>query len=560
MTGRKAGFAFKLMAALAFALAVGAAPVSAQAGQQTAPPQAKPAELTAAQWREDLRFMVAEMQRRHTNLYHSVDRETFMAAVADLDRRIPALERNDIIVGMMRIAALVGDGHTRVEPRKDEAFQFPSLPVRLYLFEDGLHVRAARPEHASLNGAKVEAIGGVAVEEAIRRASELASAENASGAKLYVPIYLAMPDILEALGLSDSRDGAVLTLSCDGHRWQARVPAGEVAPLWPPDTDISLITPDGWIDARRGPVPLWLQAPLDYHRLTELPEQRALYAQLNMVTNTKDQSLAQFGERILESADSMNPAAVILDLRLNQGGNGDLRNDFVRSLIKAEDEDTRLFVLTARGTFSASQFILDDLDRLTDVIIIGEPASSRPTGYGDAFRSILPNSGIAVRTSIKYWQSGQDMRDWTPVDVAAPLAFADYVAGRDPALEEALNYRPEPGLSERTIAAAKSGGPSAVIAAAEAFVEAPRHRYADRERTLVLASAALFGAGHKAEALELSRWTLRQFPEHIDVVTVMAMIAEAAGEREEAVQAARRALAIDPNNRQAMTVLRNLTE
>ena len=41
-------------------------------------------------------------------------RERFQAAVADLHARIPSLQRNQIIVGMMRIAAMVGDGHTRV--------------------------------------------------------------------------------------------------------------------------------------------------------------------------------------------------------------------------------------------------------------------------------------------------------------------------------------------------------------------------------------------------------------------------------------------------------------
>jgi len=94
--------------------------------------------LGTAQWREDLRFMAGEIQRRHKNPYHQVSKRQFEAAVADLDARIPSLQRNEIIVGMMRIAAMVGDGHTRVDARKDTRFGFPSLPLRLYLFDDGL--------------------------------------------------------------------------------------------------------------------------------------------------------------------------------------------------------------------------------------------------------------------------------------------------------------------------------------------------------------------------------------------------------------------------------------
>jgi hypothetical protein len=388
---------------LALCLAL-AHPVSSQI-----PAPAAPAPLTAEQWREDLRFMAAEMEKRHANLYHSVSREAFAAAVADLDARIPTLQRNEIIVGMMRIAAMVGDGHTRVDPRKDARFGFASLPLKLYLFEDGLYVRAAAPEHAVLVGARIEAVGGVPVEEAVRRASELASRDNPIGPKLFVPLYLNMPDILHALKLSPRRDAAILKLRKGGRSWTATVPAGSVDPLWPPDTDISLVTPEGWVDARLTPrPPLWLQAPLDYHRLIELPEPRALYVQLNMVTDIKGQTLARFAARIGERAAAANPRALILDLRLNHGGNGGLRNPLVRELIKAEDEDTRLFVLTWRGTFSASQFILDDLDRLTDAVFVGEPASSKPSSFGDAYRMPMPNSGISVRSSLVWWQSGQN--------------------------------------------------------------------------------------------------------------------------------------------------------
>ncbi|HEX6217789.1 MAG TPA: hypothetical protein VFZ35_00765, partial [Sphingomicrobium sp.] len=272
--------------------------VTQSVSAQSAATPVSPPELTAEQWREDLRFMVAEMRLRHPNLHHHVDKKEFDAAVADLDARIPSLQRNQIIVEMMRIAALVGDGHTRIEPRKDEAFRFPSLPVKLYLFDDGVFVRAARADQRALLGARVEAIGGVLIDDAVRRLAAIASRENEVGAKLYVPIYMAMPDVLHAVGLSAGRDHASLTLSRGGRRWTARVPAGDIAPRWPPDTDISLITPDGWIDAARRS-PMWLQAPLDYHRLIDMPERGALYAQLNMVTNVDGQTLDQFGDRIL---------------------------------------------------------------------------------------------------------------------------------------------------------------------------------------------------------------------------------------------------------------------
>jgi tetratricopeptide (TPR) repeat protein len=516
------------------------------------------AEVTAEQWREDLRFMAAEMERRHANLYHTVSRERFAAAVADLDARIPGLQRNQIIVGMMRIAAMVGDGHTRIDPRKDPRFGFRSLPLKLYLFEDGLYVRAAAPEHAALVGAKVEAIGGVPVEEAIRRAAAISSRDNEIGPKLFVPLYLAMPDLLHALELGTSREAATLKLRKGKRVWTATVPSGAVDPIWPPDTDISLMTPEGWVDASTAPKPLWLQAPLDYHRLVELPEQKALYAQLNMVTNIAGQSLTEYGEKIGARARAANPRALILDLRLNQGGGGHLRNGLVRELIRAEDEDTRLFVLTWRGTFSASQFILDDLDRLSDAIIIGEPASSKPSSFGDAYRIGMPNSGIHIRSSIYYWQQGQNKDPWTWVDVATPLTFADYVAGRDPALEAALNYVPQPPLQEQLIAASKAGGPAAVREALHKYRTDPAHLYANLTLQIPRAAEMLWNGKHPEAALAAAEYGVEQFPDNVDAWNVLAHLAEAAKRTDIARKAGARVLELDPNSRTARALMERL--
>jgi hypothetical protein len=537
------------------ALLLAACLAAPAAAQPMAPPIP---ELSAEQWREDLRFMVGEIERRHPAPYAHAGREAFAAAVAELDRRIPGLQRNQIIAGMMRIAAMVGDGHTRVDPRKDTRFGFPSLPLKLYLFEDGLYVRAATPAFAGLVGARIEAIGGVPVAEAIRRAATLASADNAIGPRLYIPLYLAMPDILQALDLSPRRDAATLMLVRGGRRWTVTVPAGQVDPVWPPDTDISLVTPNGWVDARQGAQPLWLQAPLDLHRLIELPDRSAIYVQLNMVADINGQGLTAFGERIRTRAEALNPRAIVLDLRLNQGGNGNLRSGLVRALIRTEDSDTRLFVLTGRGTFSASQFILDDLDRLTDAIFVGEPAGSKPSHFGDAYRNAMPNSGISMRTSILWWQAGQNRDPWTWVDVAAPLTFADYEAGRDPVLEAALSYQSGPSLREQLIAAAASGGAPAVRQAIAAIRADPVHRYANQMRQFVQGAELISAGGRQEAALAAAESAAQLFPDSIDAALVHAIVADRAGQADVARAEGARVLRLDPNNRFVRPLLERL--
>lgn len=536
----------KLGLAFAALLLASAAPAAAFAQE----PQ-----LTAAQWREDLRTVQHEIETRHPNPYNRTSKAKLDAAFADLDQRIPSLSRNQIIVGMMRIVAMVGDGHTRIDPRKDEHFRFASLPLKLYDFDDGIFIRAADQRFANLVGWRVEAIGGVPIAEAVRRTAELVSADTEMGKRQLVPLYLEMPEILQALGLSDSHQTARLTLGKGKQRQTVTIAAAGINPEWPPDTDISLLTPKGWADACAGPVPLYLQNPLDYHRLIDLPESKALYAQLNWVANIDKETLAAYSQRILKRAVDANPRAIVLDLRLDQGGNGNLATSLVNALIKAEDEDTRLIVLTGRGTFSASQFILNDLDRLSHAVFIGEPASSKPSSYGDAFRTELPNSKIAMRTSIYWWQEGQNFDPYTWVDVAAPLSFADYAACRDPALEAALAYAPPTPAEDLFYEAARAGGPAGARKAVETFLKAPEHRYANVKRLLPRAAEMVFANGHKAEAVAVAQAVAEALPQTVDGWVVLAYVALKNGDTALAARAARQAMSLDPNNRTARDLL-----
>jgi Flp pilus assembly protein TadD len=59
----------------------------------------------------------------------------------------------------------------------------------------------------------------------------------------------------------------------------------------------------------------------------------------------------------------------------------------------------------------------------------------------------------------------------------------------------------------------------------------------------------------EAAALAASRWLAGHYPRHRDAQTLHALLAEAKGQNAEALSAARRALALDPNERQARSVI-----
>jgi len=100
------------------------------------------AEESAGSWREDLAIFQRELPRTHKNLFHSMTREEFDAAVTGLAARIGELDDDSIVTALARIVARVGDGHTHID-FTDPALGFHVLPMRLSIYPDGLYVDAA---------------------------------------------------------------------------------------------------------------------------------------------------------------------------------------------------------------------------------------------------------------------------------------------------------------------------------------------------------------------------------------------------------------------------------
>src|SRR5687768_16745954 len=206
--------------------------------------------LTAEQWREDLRVMMEELPRRHRHLYHTTSAATFDSGANVLHARIPTLGRHEIILEMGRIVALAGDGHTNIYPTRDAAIGFRTLPVALYLFRDGLYVRAAHRIHADLAGARVLRIGDASPDEAYRRVRPYIGRDNEMGVKFFAPHLLAIPEVLHAAGLAPSPDSVLFELAVgDSVRSVWLRPIGPVE-LMPADADASWRRRQGWVDAR----------------------------------------------------------------------------------------------------------------------------------------------------------------------------------------------------------------------------------------------------------------------------------------------------------------------
>ncbi len=131
-------------------------------------------------------------------------REQFHRAVDQLYERIPSLARHQIVIGLLRILAMVGDSHTRPEIggiADVQKWGYRVYPLRLYLYSDGLFVQAAAPEYRDAVGARVLKIGNMTGDEALRKVNEIVPRDNEMTLKYLAPKFLVIPEALHALGI-----------------------------------------------------------------------------------------------------------------------------------------------------------------------------------------------------------------------------------------------------------------------------------------------------------------------------------------------------------------------
>jgi len=200
--------------------------------------------------------------------------------------------------------------------------------------------------------------------------------------------------------------------------------------------------------------PPWLQRSSEHNWCTILAgvtDTRTLYVQYGRVRDGRDESVETFFDRVFALIEREHLQRLILDIRLNGGGNMVLNRPLLHHLIRCDTINRwgRLFVVIGRRTFSAAMNLAVDLERHTRALFVGEPTGARPNHYGENADILLPQSGLRCTASALWWQysAPHDDRPWIVPDLPAPLWSTDYAANRDPAMEAILHFTPDPSRS-----------------------------------------------------------------------------------------------------------------
>ncbi len=382
--------------------------------------------LPKAAWREDLRFLASEIPKRHKNAFHRVTREQFERAVAELDAQITALDDDRIVLGLARIAAMIGDGHTTVNWH----WSYRAVPLNLFWFGTELRVTSTIAPYRRALGARVVRVGGVSLSEAFKRAQPyIAQGENEWFVKGRSAGSLTYPALLYAMGLApDARQASYTFEDARGKRFtldmRAREPrVGQGARDY------------RWLDAARE-TPLYRQRMSEPLWCTYLPQSQTVY--FNFKGYPSRDAFKKFALDLFTFIDRNPVKRLVVDMRQNGGGDFTRGREYIIPGIKQREAINRrghLFVVTGRWTYSAGMTNATDFRKETNAILVGEPTGGRPNGYQENREFRLPNSHLNVWVSTQFYEFQKTETPAVMPDQRIDPDWASYLRGRDPVLE-----------------------------------------------------------------------------------------------------------------------------
>lgn len=405
-------------------------------------------------WEKDLQYVKSYLEIMHPRLFDYVTEEEFNQDFNFLFNNWQNLNDSEIVTRITEIFAKIQDGHTGVNlfnSNNNIKRLFHYYPIWLYKFSDGYFVLYAKNEYKELVGKKITRMGNLEINEAIKQMMRLQIGDNDWGKIQYIPLiqeFLQYTRVINngsnELTLNYKNDNGIIV------EYKLEKPETfsdfYFAPKLFPQKDEVVYAMN---DDCRNSLPLYLSqlneggySGNDYW-YTWLAEQETIYLQINNNMDKPNDPFDAFCKRMFHDLDSLNAKKLIVDVRLNGGGNH-IEMPLIKGIIARPiiDKEGNLFLITSRRTISASEHLTTQMELYTHAIIVGEPTGARPNMVGSITRFTLPNSGLNCFTAKEYTQDSEfsDFRLTTKPHVYALLSSDDYINNNDPVLSAIFNY------------------------------------------------------------------------------------------------------------------------
>ncbi len=522
--------------------------------------------FTSSQWQEDLRFLQHTVHKDYPFLFKKTTAKAFDEAIEEFYKAIPEMQDHEVLVGFGRIIAMFKYGHTRVS-FSESPVPYQQLPLNIYQYKDGTYINGAHKDYEVLVGAKILEVEDKPINQVLEAIYPVVPAENEQFFKAYGGIYLVVPEVLHAQRVTETlKNKIAFTLEKNGKTFTTEVAAGK------PQHDhleYGEIRPGtDWAGARdQTNNPLYLKNLEKIYYFEYLPNEKAVYVRHSQIQDDPSENIPAFYKRLFEFIDNNEVEKLVLDVRLNGGGNNYKNKPIVTGIIEHQkiNQTGKFFVIIGRRTFSACQNLVNELDNYTNAIFVGEPTAENINFYGDNRRVELPNSKLPVYLSFAWWQDKPQWEnaDYTVPHLAVEPTFTEYSANEDPVLETALSFSADNFIIDPMGYLTQlfmDGKYEFLATEAQRMVQDPAYKFFNFEAEFNKAGYQMLGSGQFEGALYVFEMNTKLFPESANAWDSLAEGYWKSGDLVKAKEYYNKAIQLDPDGPTGDNARRMLSE
>lgn len=381
-----------------------------------------------AKWKKDLSYLQAALPKKHVNLFFKTNEQKFNDDINALKNSVNTLNDDEIVAGIYKIVATIGDTHTSVYKETINIY-----PIQFYYFKEGIYVVNTISQYKEALYSKLVKVNGIDVEKVQEAIIPLIAKDNEAMVKKSLPKYLMNAEALHGIKITTNTERTTFTFQND---------KGETF-----DLNINAVNKKNFngkfiIDKYNESYPLYMQKSNLNYWYKYLENEKTLYFKYNKCQEERDgKGIEDFTNELLKFMDTHPVDKFIIDIRDNPGGSDKYIIPFITWLKekKINNKDS-LFVIIGRNTFSSAILNAVMLKKDTNATFVGETTSGKPNHYGSVRDFILPNSKIAIQYSTQFNKLSEDNSDTFMPDKVIEISIKDYLNKKDPVLDYILNY------------------------------------------------------------------------------------------------------------------------
>lgn len=344
---------------------------------------------------EDLKYFCTTLPKVHNDFFANASREDFNEACADALANADAMTDAEFYFTLNSLSAFAGDSHTSVGLTQAISAPMRAIPGQIAMVDGKWRFTVLEASQEDMLGAEIVAINSRPMAEIFKMASRLYGHDNETWLTYKLGQQLNLTSLYTYFGIADDEYSDVKFTV---------VPFGTTEPvelvLIPVSVEefyrlelVSLVTSQPWTGRSNS-----------LYRMLGLDDDTVFFIQYNVCASWDQLPIEDFTSQVLTLIAEHEPRQVIVDLRYNNGGNSMLFEPMIKGLVSLQQEQGfPIDVLIGPETFSSAIWNAYQLKMWTDCRLVGSPTGGSVNHFGEIKHFVLPNSGIPVYYSTKYF-------------------------------------------------------------------------------------------------------------------------------------------------------------